>query len=140
MPLNYKAVQSNMPSADGKKKYHPHLVKIHKPVELVTLATEIAERSSLTPGDVYNVVQNLIGSMKFHLLNGETVKLDGLGSFTVKAHSEGNGVDTPEEVNHKQISYLTIQFTPTYKRMGGMGVLKPIFQGVKFQRIDKPEK
>jgi len=104
--LLYKPVRANIASADGKKKWHPHLVK-RGTVDLMKIAVEIAGRSSLTPGDVYNVIQNLFSSMQEHLLNSETVKLDGLGRFTVKAHSEGNGVDTSEEVSKRVIgSYI----------------------------------
>lgn len=138
MTLLYKAVQSNMASEDGKKKWYPRLFK-KGTVDTMELAVEIAERSSLTPGDVYNVIQNLFSSMRLHLLNSETVRLEGLGSFTVKAHSDGNGVDDPEEVTSKQINYLTIQFTPTGKRVVGK-VVRPMLSGANFERIDKKRK
>lgn len=131
--LLYKPVQANVESADGKKKWHPHLVK-RGTVDVMKIAVEIAERSSLTPGDVYNVIQNLFSSMHDHLLNSETVKLEGLGRFTVKAHSEGNGVDSPQEVSHKQIKYLSIQFSPTRKRVFGSYIM-PMLSGAKYANI-----
>lgn len=133
MTLLYKPVQANLPSADGKKKWHPHLVK-NGTVDLMKIAEEIAERSSLTPGDVYNVILNLFSSVNYHLMDSKTVKLDTFGRFTVKAHSEGNGVDTAEEVNHEQISYLTIQFSPVRKRVFGRYIM-PMLSGATFKRV-----
>jgi len=127
-----------MASADGKKKWYPHLVKHKRAVNSVRLAAEIADRSSLTPGDVYNVIQNLFDSMQKHLANSETVKLEGIGTFTMKAHSEGNGVDSPDEVHHSQINHLTVQFTPEYRRLPGAngGVVRPMFNGLEFVKLD----
>lgn len=141
MTLLYKAVQTNMISTDGEKKWHPHVVKKKRVVDAVTLAREIAERSSLTPGDVYNVIQNLFSSMRHHLLDSESVKLDGLGTFTVKAYSSGNGVSTAEEVSHKQVNRLGVHFTPSYKRVpAGIGVVCPMLSGAQFERVDKPKR
>ncbi len=41
----------------------------------------IAERSSLTAGDVHNVIRNLMAVMREQLLNSRTVKLEGLGNI-----------------------------------------------------------
>ena len=136
MTLYYKPVQSNMATKEGKKKWYPHLVKTGT-VNITTLAQEIAARSSLTPGDVYNVIQNLFDSMRDHLLESKSVKFDELGTFTVKSHSDGNGVDSPEEVSPKQINYLSIHFTPYSKKRGGMGAIKPMLTGAKFQRYGR---
>ena len=51
------------------------------------LAEMIAEKSSLTPGDVHNVVRNLMTAMRSALLDSKTVRLDGLGTFTMKART-----------------------------------------------------
>lgn len=135
MPLFYKPVQSNIPSQDGKRKWFPHIVKKRMVVTTEDIAEEMSFSSTLTPGDIHNVMRNLPIYMSKHLLDGKTVKLDGLGTFTVKAHSAGNGVDTPEEVSAEQINYLTIQFTPCYQRTGGMGVVRKIFKGVRFSKM-----
>lgn len=134
MSLDYKAVQSNMVSKDGKKKWFPHIVKRKQVVTTEDISLEMSHDSSLTPGDIHNVMRNLPIYMKRHLLDGKSVRLDGLGTFTIKAHSGGNGVDTPEEVTAEQIKYLTIQFTPTYQRTV-LGVVRRIFEGVKFNKL-----
>ena len=76
----------------------------------------IAEKSSLTPGDVHNVIRNLMTVMRSQLLNSRTVRLDVLGTFTMKARTRGKGVETPEEVNPNQVTALRCQFAPEYIR------------------------
>jgi len=137
MPLIYKPVQSNMPSEDGELKWFPHLVKMKKRATTEVLAEEIAEKSSLTEGDVHNVIRNLLSSVRSHLLNSESVHLDGFGTFTVKINAGGNGVSTPEEVSPDQINHLTVHFTPCFKRTPGVGVRYPMFKGVEFVREDE---
>ena len=50
--LIYKAVQSNIASKDKKKKWHPCLFKMGNVVDTQMIGETIAERSSLTAGDV----------------------------------------------------------------------------------------
>lgn len=133
MPLLYKALQSSLPSKDGKKKWHPRLAKFRKVVDTQKIGELIAEKSSLTPGDVHNVIRNLVSVMSNQLLNSRTVRLDGFGSFTVIAKATGNGVDTAEEVSPTQIDHLKIQFTPSATRTSG-GITRSIFNGIEYER------
>lgn len=54
---------------------------------------EYCRKSSLTPGDVQNVIRNLMSTMRMHLLNSRTVRLNGLGTFTMKARTRGKGTE-----------------------------------------------
>lgn len=134
MPLIYKARQSSLESKDGKKKWYPSLVKLGQPVSLVDMADEVSEKSSLTPGDTLSAIRNLMRVMSRHLMNSTSVRLDGLGTFTVVAHSRGNGVDDAEDVNPSQISRLRIRFTPEYTRNSFEGTTRAIFENVKFSK------
>ena len=136
MALMYRARQSSIESKDQTKKWHPCLVKSTKMVTLSDMSKEIAEKSSLTPGDVKNTIDNLVTVMKRHLMNSQSVRLDDLGSFTVVATSKGNGVDTFEEVSSTQIKSLRIRFTPTYTRTTFDGTTRTMFTGIHFERID----
>ena len=60
MPLFYKAVQSPIANKAGAKLWHLNLVKAGGTVATQQLAEVIAEKSSLTAGDVQNVVRNLM--------------------------------------------------------------------------------
>ena len=135
MTLFYKAVQSTMATKAGDKKWHLNLVKIGKTVSTQQLAEMIAEKSSLTPGDVHNVARNLMTAMRSELLNSKTVRLEGLGTFTMKARSRGRGVDKEEDVNPNQVGALLCHFTPEYTRPAAIGTTRALLQGVEFQKI-----
>ena len=82
MPLIYKPYQANIANKAGQKLYYPRLVKFSKMVNTQKMAELIAEKASLTPGDVHNVIRNLMSVMREQLLNSRTVRLEGLGTFT----------------------------------------------------------
>lgn len=81
MALFYKAVKSTMATKSGDKKWHLNLVKVGKVVSTQQLAEMIAEKSSLTPGDVHNVVRNLMTAMRSALLDSKTVRPGRIGYF-----------------------------------------------------------
>ncbi len=138
MTLLYKAFQSTMESKDGMKKWFPRLVKFGKRVTTREIADEIAEKSSLTRGDVYNVLDNLIGITGRNLMDGKSVVYEGLGTFTAVLRAGGQGVDTFEEVNDNQIVGICIRFTPAYTHNNVEGTTRALFKGISFQRIDGP--
>lgn len=137
MPLFYRSVQSPIATKEGKKLWHLNLVKVGKTVNLQQLAEMIAEKSSLTPGDVHNVVRNLMTVMRQQLLNSRTVRLDGLGTFTMKAKTNGKGVEQKEEVNPNQIQALLCRFTDEYTRPAALGTTRALLQGVEFEKASK---
>lgn len=136
MPLFYRPVQSPIANKGGVKKWHLNLVKVGKTVNTQQLAEGIAEKSSLTSGDVQNVVRNLMTVMRAELLNSRTVRLEGLGTFTMKARTSGKGVDTADQVNPNQITLLRCQFTPEYTRPATIGTTRALLQGVQFVHAD----
>lgn len=46
--------------------------------------------------------------MRRYLLESYTVRLEGLGTFTMKVRSTGKGVDTKEEVSIAQITSVAL--------------------------------
>ena len=54
MPLFYYARQSSLATKEGAKLWHLSLKKVGRAVDAQQLAEVIAEKSSLTPGDVHN--------------------------------------------------------------------------------------
>ena len=105
MPLLYYARQSQLKTKDGVKQWHLTLKKVGRAVSLQQLGEMVAEKCSATPGDVHNVIRNLMSVMRMQLLNSRTVRLDGLGTFTVIARTRGKGVDNEKDVNPNQVSY-----------------------------------
>lgn len=134
MPLKYKAFQSTIETKEGKKLWYPILVKDNGTITLPKIAKRIANKSSLTPGDVYNVVNALIEEFNDKLLDGYSICLDEFGTFTIIINANGNGVETPEEVNSSQIKTMRVKFTPSYKRTPFQGVTRALFEGAEFIR------
>ena len=137
MSLFYKAVRSNIATKTGAKLWHLNLVKTKEIVCTQQLGELIAEKASLTPGDVHNVIRNLMSVMREQLLNSRTVRLDGLGTFTLIAHTKGKGVEKAEEVGPEQITYLRCQFTAEYTESIGGGRTRALTNGVKFTNVSQ---
>ena len=136
MPLFYKAVQSPIANKAGAKLWHLNLMKAGGTVATQQLAEVIAEKSSLTAGDVQNVVRNLMSVMREYLLNSRSVRLDGLGTFTMKACTRGKGVESADKVSPNQITALKCRFTPEYTRPAAIGTTRALTQGVQFLHAD----
>ena len=83
-----------------------------------------------------NVVRNLMSAMREQLLNSRTVRLDGLGTFTMKARTQGRGVESADKVNPNQITALKCQFTAEYTRPAAIGTTRALLQGVQFVHAD----
>ncbi len=80
------------------------------------VAKRLSEMSTVSKGDTYAVLMGLgevLGSM---MELGNSVKLDGLGTFYLVGNANGQGVDTPEEVSPKQFRKVTVAFIPEYSR------------------------
>jgi predicted histone-like DNA-binding protein len=77
---------------------------------LKDLSKDLAEVSSLSPGDVHNVIVNLIDQLPKWLMQGSSVKLDGFGTFRLSFSSDG--VETKEEVTANLIKDIRIIFEP----------------------------
>ena len=131
MPLFYYARQSSLATKEGAKLWHLSLKKVGRAVDAQQLAEVIAEKSS---GDVHNVIRNLMTVMRSQLLNSRTVRLDGLGTFTMKARTRGKGVVKSEDVNPNQVTALRCQFTPEYTRPAAIGTTRALIQGVEFEK------
>lgn len=136
MPVIYSSYQSSLKNKEGKKLFHPRVVLTGN-VDTDRIAKEIAEYSSLTPGDTKNVIDNLVRVMTTHLQASESVTLDGLGTFRLVMRSSGRGVETEEEVNAAQAS-ITVNFQPTTtKNLDRTTATRSMTTGVKCVRLDK---
>lgn len=134
MPLLYYARQSQLKTKAGVQQWHLTLKKIGRTVNLQQLGEMVAEKCSATPGDVHNVVRNLMSVMRSQLLNSRSVRLDGLGTFTVIARTRGKGVDNEKDVNPNQVTSLRFMFTPEYTRPAALGTTRALWQGVEFEK------
>ena len=133
MPLIYKPFQSTLPNKEGEHLFYPRLVKVGDAVSTDEVAQKIAWATTLTKGDVHNVIRTLMDVIRDHLMNSRSVKLDGLGTFTMVSKASGTGVKTEDEVSSTQITGLRCQFTPEYTRKpGNNGVTRALTENVQY--------
>ena len=97
-------------------KWYPQSVTVGDPVTTDEIAQLLADFSSASVGDTYNILKNLARAMSIYMSNGRSVKLDGVGTFYYTLTAAGQGVDTPEEVNANQIVGVRVRFLPEYSR------------------------
>jgi predicted histone-like DNA-binding protein len=136
MPLLYRARRSALKTKDGKNQWYPSLVKVGKAVDSQELGELIAEKSSLSPGDVHNVIRTLMSTIRHELLSSRSVQLDGLGTFRMIIHANGTGVDTFDEVSHKQVNKLTVHFSPAYTINPDGSRTRTLYEDASYERID----
>ncbi len=118
MSVLIKARQSNIADKEtGKKLFYP-TTKNRGQVSTDDLAQLIAKQSSLTPGDIRNVIENLGDAAQHYFQLGYSVKLEKLGTMHVTVNASGNGVETAEEVNVNQINNAHIVFREEKRRSG----------------------
>lgn len=135
MPVLYKARKASIPNKEGKKLFHPQVVTTGN-VCLDQLSREVAELSSLSPGDVKNTIDNLITVMTRHLQSSETVSLDGLGNFSLSMRSTGKGAETADEVNAQNCRVKT-NFRPSSTRNTDRTVAtRSLITGASFVKLD----
>lgn len=120
--IGFKSVQRHNPldPLAPNKFYAIPVYRSH--VGLKELSDEVAEKSSLTRGDCYNVIQNFLSSMKKALNNGDIVKLDDLGTFRITLSS--NGKETSDDLSSGDIKKARIRFSPGEELKGMLGNAK----------------
>jgi len=111
-------------SGDEEKKRYYGIPVISGTVTEEELAEEISERCSLTPADVLATINALSQSMQNHLSNGYSVRLKGMGTFSLSASSEG--ADTPEECTPSKMKAQRICFRAD-------NILKRIMEKMKYK-------
>jgi len=108
--IAFKSVQRHNPlDPEAPNKFYA--IPVYRShVNLKELSDEVAEKSSLTRGDCYNVIQNFLSSIKKALNKGDIVKLDDLGTFRITLSSSGK--DASEDLSSVDIKRARIRFTP----------------------------
>ncbi len=82
-------------------------------ISIDELSTDIAGASSLSPGDIANVLKSLVVSVPKFLLLGISVDLGDLGYMRISFSSEGFA--EKEAFDASQIDDVKIIFTPSSK-------------------------
>ena len=123
-------------------KWYPQSVTVGEPVTTDEVAQLLADLSAVSPGDTFSVQKNLARAMSIYMSSGRTVKLDGVGTFYYSAKANGQGVDTPEEVNANQIVGVRVRFIPEMDRNSQGAVSRALVpNNLKWEELfDDPSK
>lgn len=118
MPVLIKAHQSSLADKKtGKKLFYP-MATSRGLVGTDELARFIADKSSLTSGDIRNVLENLGEAVNHFFGLGFSVKIEKLGTMRVTVNAQGNGVETAEEVSSDQVNSAHVVFREEKHRSG----------------------
>jgi predicted histone-like DNA-binding protein len=119
--MKFKLVEKGNPSQPtAPKKWYPSAVNAGK-VTIKDFAKEIAGRSSLTRGDIENVLSNFLDELPTFLKIGMSVQLGEFG--TVRLNLTGDGAEKPEAFNPATIAAKVI-FTPSVELKKGLEDIK----------------
>lgn len=125
--MKYKLIQKAKPGdSQAKKKWYATTVNQGK-ITIEQLSKDIAGRSSLTRGDIKNVIENLLDEIPKYLVNGSSVSLGNLGSLRLSI--SGEGVEDPSQYNTSKIKKTKIIFTPSSN-------LKKEINDIKFEKVE----
>ncbi|MDR3245592.1 MAG: HU family DNA-binding protein [Prevotellaceae bacterium] len=91
---------------------------------LKEFAEKIAGRSSLTKGDILNVLSNFLDEIPLYLEIGMSVQLGDFGTLRLSLASEG--VENPDDFTVANITGVKIIFTPSSD-------LKKALSNIKFE-------
>jgi predicted histone-like DNA-binding protein len=109
--MKYKLIQKPNPvNPAAPRKWYASPVNAGK-LTIKDFAAEIAGRSSLTRGDIENVLTNFLEELPVFLKLGLSIKLGDFGTIRLNLTSEG--VDTKEEFTVAQIKGVRTIFTPS---------------------------
>ena len=89
MAINYSIAQMKNPNDKGAPAKYYAKAQASGSVDINELAEEISYSTTLTDGDVLNVIRALVKQINKHISKGEIVKLENLGSFQAQISSDG---------------------------------------------------
>lgn len=108
--INYSVAAMKNPIKQSEPPKYYAKMQANGVVDMDDLAEEISYATTLTDGDILNVLRALIKQMKRHLKGGKIVKLEKFGNFQFQICS--NGTDTEKEFTPACITKVNIQFRP----------------------------
>ena len=106
--MKFKLVTRKNPQDKTKSKLYANAVNAGKKT-LHEIATDIAGRSSLTRGDIENVLSNFVDRVPTYLLDGFSVQMGEFGTIRISISSKGAA--KAKEFNTDTIKIRVI-FTP----------------------------
>ena len=115
MAVRYKLTKINDNITDKEQVKYSVTTVSYGNVNLDALANQMADMSTFNYGEVKGMIENLTRMIAFHLKDGYTVTIDGLGTFSITAQPNRE-VEVPSKVRAESIklksSHIVLLFTP----------------------------
>lgn len=109
--MKYRLIQKANPlEPEGRRKWYASPVKAGT-INNYQLSKGIAAKSSLSRGDVMNVIENMVDEIPRYLTEGYSVNLNNFGTLRLSLSSEG--VNDPESFTAGHIKNMRVVFTPS---------------------------
>ncbi|RRD57435.1 HU family DNA-binding protein [Tannerella forsythia] len=124
--MKYKMIQRANPQDRTQIKWYAAPVNEGR-VTQREIAADIVELSSLSRGDISNVIESLITVVPRYLMLGRSVNLGDLGTLRISFGSEG--VDDKEQFVPSMIKGVKVVFTPSVQ-------LKDAIEKIRLESAD----
>ncbi|WP_183207509.1 HU family DNA-binding protein [Bacteroides reticulotermitis] len=109
MSVTYKRILRKSPidpKSDGK--YYPQLIVWGKSATLASISKRMKEKSSLSQGDILNVISGFVEELRTELYNGHAVNIENFGVFSLSATTKGT--EKKEDCLSENIQAIRICF------------------------------
>lgn len=125
--MKYRLIQKANPlEPETERKWYGSPVKAGT-INNYQLSKGIAGKSSLTRGDVMNVIENMVDEIPRYLIDGYSVNLNNFGTLRLSLSSEG--VNDPQMFTAENIKNMRVVFTPSPE-------FKSALQKIDFEKTD----
>jgi predicted histone-like DNA-binding protein len=129
MAVPYVLIERGNPQKPEEPKKFYAQAKNSGEISYKILAKEIASKSSLNAGDVFNVLEVLTQVMNREISDGRIVRLGDFGSLQLSISSDG--VEVAEKFNPTHIKNSKIIFRPGKD-------LKMIMNNIEYKKVAGP--
>lgn len=124
MAAEYEFFLTPQRKDSDKVCYHARMV-VKETVTNKELVRKVSKRCVVKEGGVVAVLDELVHVIREELAEGNSVHIDGLGSFRISAHSPA--VRSRDELRAESIKFRNIIYTPEKR-------LRKLLRGVKFRK------
>ncbi|WP_259320166.1 HU family DNA-binding protein, partial [Parabacteroides distasonis] len=136
MPQAFQARKFFIPKTDPKQEVYKPVPYYFGTLSTQDAADQIAEESSLTKGDVLNVLDRYQRYVIKNLQKGYKVELLGFGTVYNRFVTE-KGVATAEEVKATHIRTIVPGFSPSYTILNGARNVLDRYQRYVIKNLQK---
>jgi DNA-binding protein, histone-like, putative len=125
--MKFRLIQKANPlEPETKRKWYASPVKAGT-INNYQLSKGISSKSSLTRGDVMNVIENMVDEIPKYLIEGYSVNLNNFGTLRLSLSSEG--VAEPDTFTAENIKNMRVVFTPSPE-------FKNALHGIHFEKTE----